>query len=73
MRRYPLCWGCGEEVDNDPIYEAMCGHDNCPSNVFHGLCLMQWREARDEALRVVKRFFEEHPMFDDSRPRPEDN
>ena len=60
MRRYPLCWDCGTEVDTDPVYEAICGHDTCPSAVFHGLCLMTWREKREEAYKAIQRFFEEH-------------
>lgn len=72
MRRYPLCWNCGEDVDSEPLYEAVCGHDDCPSNVFHGLCLMEWREKRDEALRILNKFFNEHPAITEYR-RPEDN
>lgn len=63
MRRYPLCWNCEEEVDTDPIYESVCGHDDCPSNVFHPLCLMEWREQRDEAIRIINKFIAEHPAF----------
>ena len=72
MRRYPLCWNCLEDVQSDPIYEAVCGHDDCPSNVFHPLCLMEWREKREEAIRQVMKFVSEHPMFREG-PRPEDN
>jgi hypothetical protein len=61
MRRYPLCWGCEEEVDTDPIYEAVCGHDRCPSSVWHGLCLMKWREKREILDRAIERFVREHP------------
>lgn len=70
MRKYPLCWDCLEEVDTDPIYEAVCGHDECPSAVFHGLCLMRWREQREEMYKKLQRFFEEHPAF---RRPPEEN
>lgn len=64
MRRYPLCWGCTEEVDTDPIYESLCGHDDtCPTAVWHGLCLMRWREERDEALAKIRQFVAEHPDF----------
>lgn len=71
MRRYPLCWGCTKEVDTDPIYESLCGHDDtCPTSVWHGLCLMRWREEREEAFRKVREFIASHPSF--QRP-PEEN
>lgn len=65
MRRYPVCWLCEEEVDTDPVFEAICGHDDCPSAVFHPLCLMGWRERREEAYKVVREFIENHPLFKD--------
>lgn len=63
MRRYPICWDCEKEVSDDPIFESICGHEDCPSAVFHGLCLMRWREQREIANRIVKAFIESHPMF----------
>jgi hypothetical protein len=61
VRRYPLCWECTEEVDTDPIYEAPCGHDDrCPTVVFHGLCLMTWREKREEMEKILRRIIEKH-------------
>jgi hypothetical protein len=61
MRRYPLCWECEEEVDTDPIYEAPCGHDDrCPTMVWHGVCLMSWREKRDEITRMLQKLANEH-------------
>ena len=63
MTKYPLCFGCTEAVDTDPVYEAVCGHDDCPSAVFHPLCLMEWREHREKAMKVIKSFIESHPMF----------
>jgi len=65
VRRYPICWWCEKEVDTDPIYEALCGHDECPSAVFHGLCLMSWRERREEVYKIIREFVENHPMFKD--------
>ena len=63
MRPHPICFNCEEEVDHDPIYEAVCGHESCPSAVFHPLCLMEWREHREKAMRVIKEFIQSHPMF----------
>lgn len=72
MRRYPICWMCDEEVETDPIFESICGHDNCPSSVFHGLCLMEWREKRPEAYKAIKRFFDEHVVIFAKRDEEED-
>ena len=64
VQRIPVCFGCQEDVDMDPIFEAPCGHERCPSVVFHGLCLMRWREIRDEIeermARLRRAFFEDH-------------
>lgn len=72
MRRYPLCPECEQEVDTDPVYESFCGHDDCLTLVWHGICLMTWREKRDEAFKYINQIIDsiqEHPMF---RP-PEEN
>lgn len=42
----PVCFDCTDPVQTIPVYEAPCGHDTCASVVFHGLCLMHWRERR---------------------------
>lgn len=51
MQDRPICFKCTTQVDNSPVYEAPCGHDRCSSVVFHGICLMEWREHREEFLR----------------------
>lgn len=60
----PVCFECHERVDNSLVFEAPCGHERCPSAVFHGLCLMRWREQRQEIERFFERmrrtFMEEH-------------
>lgn len=65
MRDYPICWDCREPVESNPIYESICGHDECPSCVFHGLCLMRWREKRDEVIKEVRKWLSQHPAFKD--------
>ena len=47
MQDRPICFKCRVRIDRDPIYEAPCGHDDCASAVFHGLCLMEFREMRE--------------------------
>lgn len=53
MQDRPMCWVCPHPVD-DPVFEAPCGHDGCSSVVFHGICLMRWRETRDEQIARFK-------------------
>ncbi len=53
----PVCWHCGERVEHDPIFAAPCDHDECPSAVFHGLCLMEWREHRNRLEEAARDFF----------------
>jgi hypothetical protein len=57
MQEIPRCYGCQEQVEHDPVYEAPCGHQEHPSCVFHPLCLMRWREARDEIKRQIRQWF----------------
>ena len=48
MHRLPVCFQCERPIEYDPIYAApFCDHDECGSAVFHGICLMEWRERRD--------------------------
>lgn len=51
MQDRPVCFECHDLIDQSPIFEAPCGHDECPSAVFHGLCLMQFRERRESGER----------------------
>lgn len=52
LQTAPRCFDCIEEVSaSDAVFEAPCGHDDCPSAVFHGLCLMTWRENREVVFK----------------------
>ena len=53
MQSQPRCLQCADPVD-DPVYEAGCGHDGCPSSVFHPLCLFAWREEQDNVARLIR-------------------
>lgn len=53
MQSQPRCHQCAEQVE-DPIFEAPCGHDECPSVVFHGACLMEWRESQVEVQTMIR-------------------
>lgn len=57
----PICFSCLEKIDTRPlIFAAACDHDDCPSVVFHPLCLMDHRESHERHLRAKARFFETH-------------
>lgn len=56
----PRCWVCLETVEFDPIFSAICDHDHCPSAVFHGICLMEWREHREAQVRALRKWVNEH-------------
>lgn len=67
----PICFfvECAEPVDHDLVFEAPCGHGDCASAVFHPLCLMKWREFREDMEREIKRFIARHELPGD----PDDN
>lgn len=67
LQEDPICFWvrCTERVDHDPVFEAPCGHEECPSAVFHPLCLMQWREHRENIEREIKRFIAQHQAPDE--------
>ena len=57
----PICFFCERTVEYDPVFSPpLCEHSDCGSAVFHGLCLMEWRERRDEALVEAKQAFVRH-------------
>jgi hypothetical protein len=53
MQNLARCFKCTEQIDYDPVFEAPCGHDGCRSAVFHGICLMEWREHREELRKKM--------------------
>lgn len=67
----PRCFECGDSVSPaDLIFAPVCGstseHDKCGSAVWHGLCLMKWRErmvlieAQHERIQEgLREFFED--------------
>lgn len=56
----PRCWVCVEVVEYDPIFAAPCDHETCPSVVFHGLCLMEWREYREKRVQAFQKWVADH-------------
>lgn len=66
MQDRPVCFKCRETIEHSPVYEAPCGHDTCSSAVFHGICLMEYRDQRNAGERfevvglLVRPWLEEH-------------
>jgi hypothetical protein len=59
MQDRPMCFKCGEQIEHSPIYEAPCGHDKCRSACFHGVCLMEWREFRQEIEKKMREIWKQ--------------
>lgn len=61
MQNRPVCFRCDEPVqtNGEMLFEAPCGHETCSSAVFHGLCLMDWREHRDHIMESIRRRMEQ--------------
>jgi hypothetical protein len=66
MQDRPVCFECTEPIvtNAEMIFEAPCGHSDCPSAVLHPLCLMVWRERRQDIevrLEQIRRaWIEDH-------------
>jgi hypothetical protein len=58
---FPLCFApwCRKEVTADPYYASPCGCDaretRHPVAVWHGVCLAEWAEKRDQAHDAFQR------------------
>lgn len=64
MQGAPVCFNCDEAVSAaDAVFEAPCGHDEHPSAVWHGLCLMEWRENHEAAMRIMQTFMADMEEF----------
>lgn len=70
LQEQPVCFfpPCGDKVDHDPVFEAPCGHQDHPSAVFHPMCLMAWREFKEDMEREIKRFIDEHTPRSEEDP-----
>lgn len=60
LQDVPVCLVCAEKVRaSDAVFEAPCGHEDCPSAVYHGLCLMEWRDKGRDNQRAFVRYMQE--------------
>lgn len=69
IQEVPVCFTCEQDIETGAVFEAPCGHPRCGSVVFHGLCLMEWREHRQRIEETIKRWVQEHA---DPRPPQEE-
>lgn len=54
VQEVPRCFKCSERIEHDPVFAPpLCEHDSHASAVFHGICLMEWREHREALLKVL--------------------
>lgn len=63
MQDRPICFQCHEAIEHSSVFEAPCGHEDCPSASFHGICLMEWRERRQQIEKIFemwKTWVQEH-------------
>lgn len=62
----PVCFECKGIIEHSPVFAAPCGHETCCSAVFHGLCLMEFRERQEHGDRfevvgvLVRPWMQEH-------------
>lgn len=61
-----VCFMCQRKSKAvDAVFESLCGHEDCPTMSFCGLCLMQWREHREALVREYEEHIQqEHPQQD---------
>lgn len=51
----PVCFDCEQPIDHSPVYAPPFEDDpTALSAVFHGLCLMGWRERRVEIMERAR-------------------
>ena len=60
MQTRAVCFHCVKTIDYDPVFEAVCGHDECPSATFHGICLMEWRDLLQHAEKAYEKVRREY-------------
>jgi hypothetical protein len=61
MQERPVCFKCDREIKTNAemVFEAPCGHDHHSSAVFHGVCLMDWREHRATFMERLRQHIEQ--------------
>lgn len=61
IQQKPVCFGCEDPIDSlgDAVFAPpWCDHQECCSATFHGLCLMKWRDKRQEIRTQIERRME---------------
>lgn len=63
IQEVPICFDCERRIESvsDAVFANPARDElDAPSAIFHPLCLMRWRERREEAM---KRFRAAHEAF----------
>lgn len=61
IQKQPICYQCSEPVEHDPVFAPpLCDHLDCSSAVFHGICLMEFREWREQRLAELREAMARH-------------
>lgn len=57
----PVCFHCDTRIEQQPVFAPpWCDDPECSSAVFHGVCLMIWREHLDELRKLARARQERH-------------
>lgn len=59
----PRCWTCREVIDYNPIFVAICEHEQCPTVCMHGICVMSFRENAEQRRQQMDRFVQTHRAY----------
>lgn len=61
IQQAPVCYHCSEPVEGNPVYAPpLCDHQGCASAVFHGVCLMEFREWREDRMAELREAISRH-------------
>lgn len=61
IQHKPVCFDCDTVVENlaDAVFAPpWCDHQGCSSATFHGICLMRWRDRRQELRTQMEKRME---------------
>lgn len=69
----PVCFHCDTVVETGAVFAPpYCDHLECSSAVFHGLCLMEWREHLEALRERARQAQERHDRGECSCPIDDD-
>lgn len=54
MQTRAVCFLCRTVIEHSPVFAAPCDHQEHPSAVWHGICLMEWREKYQDRMKEFR-------------------